>query len=260
VNITVDATAGTSPFGQSNTFLEAFSYATLRAAVVADAKTPDDATAIGLGGSVTVADPTGGAGTWWVSTAEAKALGLTPDNLSTDGTTTFGAGNPFSFSGVPPTGFYDFQGVAAHEIAEVLGRLGLGGGTIGSTTNSYSLIDLVSYSGAGARVLGNGGGAGAGSFSINGGTALLKQYEDSFHTGLDLRDWAGGTNDSFNQFSDSGVINPVSDVDLREMDVIGYDRSFGGAVPEPSSVFLLGIFVVAADLFRRRRAAARGAE
>jgi hypothetical protein len=142
----------------------------------------------------------------------------------------------------------------------VLGRLGLGGGTIGSTTNSYSLIDLFSFSGAGTRVLGSGGAGGEGSFSIDDGTTLLKKYNDAASNGLDLRDWFGGTNDSFNQFSNSGVINPVSDVDLREMDVIGYDRSFGGAVPEPSSVFLLGIFVVAADLFRRRRAAARRAE
>jgi hypothetical protein len=147
-----------------------------------------------------------------------------------------------------------------HEISEVLGRLGLGGGTIGALANRYSLIDLFSYSGAGARVLGNGGGAGAGSFSIDNGTTLLKQYEDSFTTGLDLRDWAGGTNDSFNQFSNSGVTNPVSDVDLREMAVIGYDRNVGAATPEPSSVFLLAIFVVAADLLRRRRAAARRAE
>jgi hypothetical protein len=257
VNITVDAVNGTSVFGQSNTFLNSFSYANLYAHVVADAKTPDDATAIGLGGSVTAADPTGGNGAWWVTTAEAKALGLIGDNLSIDGTTTFGAGNPFTFSGVPPGGSYDFQGVAAHEIAEVLGRLGISGGTIGSFANSYSLIDLFSYTGAGARGLTAGPGE---NFSIDNGTTLLKLYNNALANNLDTRDWAPGTNDSFNQFSDSGVVNAVSDVDLREMDVIGYDRSFGTATPEPSSVFLLAIFVVAADLFRRRRAASRRAE
>src|SRR5262249_53962696 len=50
VNITVDAVAGTSVFGQSSTFLNGTTYANLRNLVVADAKTPDDATAIGAGG------------------------------------------------------------------------------------------------------------------------------------------------------------------------------------------------------------------
>src|SRR5579864_6395733 len=125
VNITVDAVAGTSVFGQSNTFLNSTSYANLTAHVAADATTADDATAIGAGGSVTGADPTGGAGTWWVSRAEAKALGLIASDASNDGTTTFGAGNPFTFAGPVAPGTYDFQGVAAHEISEVLGRLGI---------------------------------------------------------------------------------------------------------------------------------------
>src|SRR5258707_15567238 len=95
INITVNGVSGTGVFGQSSTSLFSTSYANLRTLVVADAKTADDATANGAGGSMTVADPTGGTGTWWVSSAEAKAIGLIADNLSNDGTTTFGAGNPF---------------------------------------------------------------------------------------------------------------------------------------------------------------------
>ena len=256
VNITVDAVAGTGVFGQSNTFLNSTSYANLRAKVIADATTADDATATGAGGSITAADPTGGS--WWVSRAEAKAIGLIASDANHDGTTTFGTGNPFTFAGPVAAGTYDFQGVAAHEISEVLGRLGLGGTFNG---NGSSLIDLFSYAGPGSRRINNGGASGnQGSFSIDNGTTLLKLYNNQFANGLDLRDWAPGTNDSFNQFSNSGVTNPVSDVDLREMDVIGYDRNFGSPTPEPSSVFLLAIFVVAADLLRRRRAASRRAE
>jgi hypothetical protein len=244
VNITVDAVAGTGVFGQSNTFLDSLSYSTLRTLMLADAKTADDATATGAGGSITAADPVSGTHTWWVTTAQAKAIGLIPNNSSTDGTTTFGAGNPFTFAGPVAGGTYDFQGVAAHEISEVLGRLGLGGATVGGFANSYSLIDLFSFSGAGTRVLGNGGVGGEGSFSVDDGTTLLKTYNDQASNGLDLRDWFGGTNDSFNQISSSGVTNAVSVVDLREMDVIGYDRAFT-AVPEPSSVFLLAIGLAA---------------
>jgi hypothetical protein len=252
VNITVDAVADTSVFGQSNAFLQSVSYADLRSAVIADAKTADDFTATGPAGSVTAADPTGGTGTCWVTTAQAKALGI-PNNANNDGTTTFGAGFNYTFSGPVASGSYDFRGVAAHEISEVLGRLGIGGGTVDTTTNSYSLLDLFSYSGPDARVLGNGGAPGGkqGSFSIDNGTTLLKKYNDQLSNGLDYRDWAPGNNDSFNQFASAGVTNPVSDVDLREMDVIGYDRVV--ATPEPSTVILLISGLVAGGCLRRRK-------
>jgi hypothetical protein len=245
INITVDAVAGTGVFGQSNTFLVGGSFATIQNKLQGDAKTADDFTAIGASGSLFGSDPTAGAGNWWATTAQAKAIGLIADNLSTDGTTTFGAGNPFSFSGTPGLGSYDFQGVAAHEISEVMGRLGLSGGTIGSTANSYSIIDLFSYTGAGTRGLTAGAGE---NFSINNGTTLLKLYNNALSNGLDTRDWAPGTNDSFNQFSNSGVVNPVSTVDLQELDVIGYDS----AVPEPASFVLVGGGLVALGFVRRR--------
>jgi len=112
-------------------------------------------------------------------------------------------------------------------------------------------VDLFSYSGAGTRVLGNEGGPGLqGSFSIDNGTTLLKLYNDQSSNGLDFRDWAPGTNDAFNQFSNSGVTNAVSDVDLREMDVIGYDRV--AATPEPPTGILFISGLLACYLLCRR--------
>ena len=243
INITVDGVAGTGVFGQSSTFLNSTPYANLRNLVVADAKTADDATAIGVGGSMTVADPSGGS-TWWVSRAEAKALGLIANDLNNDGTTTFGAGNPFTFAGPIAAGTYDFQGVCAHEISEVMGRLGISGGTIGSFPNSHSLIDNFAYTGAGVKNINTGPGI---NFSIDNGTTLLKLYNNSQANGLDSRDWAPATNDSFNQFSNSGVNNPVSAIDLRLMDVLGYDR-----VPEPGCGALLLAGLVSAAFIRRK--------
>jgi hypothetical protein len=245
MNITVDAVAGTSVFGESNTSLDSFSYDTIRTALVADAKTANDATALGPGGSMAAVDPTGGAGTWWVTTAQAKAIGLVSDNLSNDGTTTFGAGYAFTFSGPIAAGTYDFQDVAAHEISEVMGRLGLKGGTIGGHADSYSLVDDFSFTGAGARGLSDGPGE---YFSIDDGTSLLKLYNDASSNGLDSRDWAPGTDDAFNQFSNSGVVNAVSSVDLQELDVIGYDL----AVPEPNTFVLVGTALLGAGFVRRR--------
>ena len=220
INITVDAAAGTNVFGQSSTSLLSISYADLLAAFTADAVTQNDQIAIGPGGSMTAADPTSGTGTWWLTRSQAKALGHIPDDMSGDGTTTFGAGNPFTFSGAITAGTFDFQGVAAHEISEIMGRLGLSGGSVGTTANSFSLIDNFSYTGPGTKGLRGGPGN---NFSIDNGTTLLKLFNDPTVNNLDSRDWAPGTNDAFNQFSAPGVVNPVSAVDLQLMDVLGYD-------------------------------------
>lgn len=248
INITVDAVTGTSVFGQSSTSLLGYSWSTLYTALAAGSDSPNDAVALGAGGSLTVADPAGaGAGPWWVSTAEAKAIGLIADNTSNDGTTRFGAGNPFTFSGPIAANTYDFQGVAAHEISEVMGRLGISGGTLGGFTNSHSLIDAFSYTGAGTRGLGGGAGN---YFSINNGTSLLKLWNNATGlggNGLDSRDWAPGSNDSFNQFSNPSVVNPVSAVDLQLLDVLGYDL-----VPEPSSATLLAAGLATVAFLRRR--------
>jgi len=229
INITVDAVAGTNVFGQSSTLLLAISYADLLARVSAHATTQNDQIAIGPGGSMTAADPTNGTGTWWLTRSQAKALGNIPDDMSEDGTTTFGAGNPFTFSGGINAGTYDFQGIVAHEVSEVMGRLGLSGGTVGTTANSFSLIDNFSYTGPGTKGLRGGPGN---NFSIDNGTTLLKLWNDPTANGLDSRDWAPGTNDAFNQFSAPGVVNPVSVVDLQLTNVIGYDlvTPYAGAV------------------------------
>src|SRR6202030_777882 len=76
VNIKVTAVSGTGTLGQSDTFLTSVSnYATLRSAVAADAKTADDSTALGAGGSLPTSDPILSSHTYVLSTAEAKALG-----------------------------------------------------------------------------------------------------------------------------------------------------------------------------------------
>lgn len=136
---------------------------------------------------MTSADPTAGAGTWWLTRAQAKALGVIPDDQSNDGKTTFGAGNHFTFSGPIAAGTFDFQGIVAHEISEVMGRLGLSGGKVGNTANSFSLIDNFSYTSCADKGLRGGPGN---QFSIDNGTTLLKLWNDPTTNHLDTRDWA----------------------------------------------------------------------
>ena len=247
INVTVDGVAGTGVLGESSTFLQSVTFLNLYNHLVSDATSADDFTATGAGGSfANGVDPIGST-TWYVSRVQAKALSLIADDLVNDGTVTFGAGFSYTFSGAIAPGTYDFQGIVLHELTEIMGRIGISGANI-SGSPGYSLLDAISYSGAGTRVIGNGANA---NFSINSGATLLKAFNNQVANGGDSRDWASGTNDSFNAFSSSGVANGLSAVDLRLLDVIGYNLT--SPVPEPGSVTLLlsglaGIFYV-----RRRK-------
>ena len=233
VNIMVTAVPGTGTLGMSSTFLNSLaSYAALRAAAVADSTTADDATALGAGGSLPAADPIGGTHLYVVSRAQAKALGLAPDDLTNDGTFTFGGGFSYTYDPLnrAVAGKIDFIGVAMHEFSEIMGRIGLMGQNIFGQPD-YMMFDLFHYTGAGVRGLNNGAGR---SFSIDNGTTLLKAFNNAAVNGGDLQDWASGTNDAFNAFSSSGVQNDLTVVDLRVMDVIGYNRVAGALTPTPT--------------------------
>jgi PEP-CTERM motif len=239
VNITVDAVTGTGVLGESSTPIFQVTYANLRTAMINDAKSASDLISVGAGGSITAADPSAPGNLWWVTRAQRKAIGLAASDLTNDGTITFGTGFSYTFSGAIAAGTIDFMGVAAHEISEVMGRIGISGGTVGGTV-SYTLLDDLSYTGATTKGLGNGAGN---FFSIDNGTTLLKAFNNQAGLGGDSRDWASGTNDSFNAFSSSGVANPVTAVDYQVMDVLGYDLI---AVPEPATIALFGVVIAAA--------------
>ena len=223
VNISVTAVAGTGTLGQSNTSIFSFPYTTIQNSIVAEATSADDMTATGSGGSVATTDPVGGSHNWWVTRAQAKALGLLSNDATNDGTFTFGAGFSYAYdpSNRAVAGKFDFIGVAMHEFSEIMGRIPGLGTSIGGSP-AYLLFDLFHYTGAGTRGLTDGAGR---SFSINNGTALLKAFNNAAANGGDAQDWASGTNDAFNAFSNSGVQNDFTLVDMRVMDVIGYNLS-----------------------------------
>jgi FG-GAP-like repeat/FG-GAP repeat len=210
--------------GESLTFLNSYAYSALRNALAADAKTADDSSAVA---SLPATAPV--AGTFWVARAEAKALGLIGASASTDGFVGFSNTVAFDYdnsNGVSP-GQYDFYGVVAHEITEVLGRVLLAGGTVGRTANSYEPLDLFHYAAAGVRTF---SGTQAGYFSLDAGQTNL----DNFNTNGngDFGDWAGSAApDAMLAFGASGVVEPITPTDLRVMDVLGWDRA--AAIPPP---------------------------
>src|ERR1039457_56163 len=231
VNIMVTANPGTMGLGESGSQIVSIAnYAALRASMVADSKTADDATALGAGGSIPATDPIATDHMYQVTLAEAKALGMVPDDAVTvDGTFTFFGGQQYTYdpNNRAVAGRFDFIGLALHEFTEIMGRIGNMGQGPG-TPPGYMLMDLFHYTGAGVRGLNNGPGR---SFSFDNGTTLLKAFQDGTMPpppdNGDLQDWADGTNDAFNAFSSQGVLNDLSPVDLQVMDVIGYDRVTG---------------------------------
>jgi hypothetical protein len=210
---------GSSALGSSESYLSSYSYTALRNALASDATSADDASALA---SLAATAPV--SGTFWTTTAEAKALGLAAaTGSSLDGYIGFSSSLPFSYTdtGGVTAGTYDFNGVALHELTEVMGRMLLTGATVGSAQSSYDLLDLFHYSAAGVRDFSAGA---PGYFSANGGSTSL----GSFNTvsGGDAGDWASSVaNDSFDAFSNSGVVNAVSTNDLRELDVLGWNRA-----------------------------------
>jgi len=232
VNIMVTSSAGTSDLGSSNTRFDSVAdYPTLRNAFAADSKTADDATTVGAGGSLaTGPDPITTTHVYVVTRAQAKAVGLRPDDMVNDGTFNFGGGNKWTYdpNNRNVANSFDFIGVAMHEYSEIMGRNSFMGDAGGTGMPTYCAFDLFHYTGAGTRGLNSGPGR---SFSFDNGKTLLIAFNDAIaNKGSDLQDWAGPAPDSFNAAGPTGEQDDLTPVDLQTMDVLGYDRVTGPTV------------------------------
>ena len=193
-----------------------YSYSPIVNQLASDATSADDALAV----ANMVADPTGGAFVD-VPNAEAKAIGLTPfqgaNTPPTDGFMGFDSTQSFNYSitNRAVAGQYDFIGVVAHELSELLGRVDLFSGQ-----SLYSPYDLFRFTGP--NTISVAGGETDAYFSLDGGNTPLLHFNTQ--PGGDLSDWAGSAgNDSFLAFSNSGVANELSLTDLKVLDALGYD-------------------------------------
>ncbi len=213
--------------GESEYFLSSYSYPQLRSALISSATSGDDKTAVA---TLPAADPTNG-GHFFVAQAEAAALGLLSSGTTINGYVGFSNTASFAYnnSNGVPAGQYDFFGTAAHEISEVMGReLGVGQ-TIAGLANSYFPLDLFHYSAPGTRTF---VGTQTGYFSPDGGTSNVGSFNTT--PGGDFGDLASSVgNDSFRAFSGSGVVNPVTASDLREMNVLGYTQAGAAGPSQP---------------------------
>jgi hypothetical protein len=174
---------------------------------------------------------------FFITSAEAQAMGLATGPIPglPDGFIGFGSLNGTGFSwntkgsGIGPTQF-DLEAVAAHEISEVMGRLGLEGFTGFNGLPTYSPLDLYNYQSPGVLSLSPNGGY----FSINDGKSNLGNFNNA---GIgDVGDWASlnsitqsgtlglakGSFDAYDAFAYPGVNGQVSLSDIIEDAALGY--------------------------------------
>jgi hypothetical protein len=230
----VDGSAlGSNELGESWAYLNSYGYSTIKSALAADATSATDASVVA---SLPATAPTNG--TYWLTTANAKALGLA-SGTGTDGFVGFSSSLPFTYndSNGVAAGTYDFNGTALHELTEVMGRLMFTGGTIGTTANSYGLLDLFHYSSAGVL---DTSASTSGYFSTDGGTTNQGQFNTV--SGGDPGDWSSSMgNDSFDAFSNSGVINSFSADDTNVLDAIGWNLAGSSKPSTPTGVSVTAI-------------------
>jgi hypothetical protein len=209
---------------QSSTYYNTYDYNTVVAALKANAKSADDATVLArLPQADPLSNPT--ASIYYnVSSAQSKALGLSNSTIS-DGTVTLGSGNNYTFDATKRavTGSIDAFGTLAHEISEVMGR------SSGSDGSYYkTVLGLCRYSSSGVyNASSNYSGA---YFSIDGKTMLRQMGE----AGGDLGDWGNSVvNDAYG-YANTGNVSVISDIDMRVMDVIGYNLAGVASAPTPT--------------------------
>jgi hypothetical protein len=208
-------TIGSGALAESMTYGYSENYATVAAALKSDSSSSSWQAA--ADSSLPTTDPTRG-GTFFVPTAEAKALGqVSGTGGGVDGY--IGLSSLYSFDYTPNTtpgpNQYDAVGAIEHELSEVMGRVGSVGSVFGR--NVYTPLDLFRYSSPGVRDLT----AGPGYFSVNGGTQNLGTYNNP-RNGGDAADWIPTlAGDSYGD-GYPGHTAVVSPTDIIEDSVLGY--------------------------------------
>jgi hypothetical protein len=160
-------------------------------------------------------------GTFYMGSAEAKALGLIGASSALDGSVGVSSSGPWDFTpnSTPTSNEYYLVGTLEHEITEAMGR-------VSYLPGEYGVADLYRYSAPGVRIDRPGGNGSTAYFSINNGTTNLGSWNNQISNG-DLADWypqgpAPGGNDAFNDYSSSGVINVMSASDITLMQALGW--------------------------------------
>ena len=248
-----------------------FTYSNIVGAFKADAAAnPRDANAVNAAASVPARSPAGSL-YYEMPYAQAQALGFLPASINPDsGFVGFSSMTKWDFN---PTdgvsaGYYDFQGLAAHEISEVLGRIT---GLVSSRPTYATMFDVLRYS---APRVSSFSFNSAAYFSVNGGVTNLAPF--NIAGGGDRSDLHAVARDAQDAFLSPATVYGLSTADLVALDVLGWGSwkpipggfqigdarmpatSGAMSVPEASTwlTMLLGFGIVGATVRRSARALA----
>jgi hypothetical protein len=165
---------------------------------------------------------------FFITKGESKALGLISATApAVDGYIGLSSSASLFFpgSGSIGGGQYDAIGVAAHELSEVMGRLGNEGQVLGGIPDVYMPLDIFRYTAPHTP----GVHPTAGYLSLDNGATNLESFNDP-HNGGDEADWATSSANhlnAFNAFAVSGVMTQVSATDLLELQALGFNVPAG---------------------------------
>ena len=168
----------------------------------------------------------GAANNFFITAAQAKALGLVDPAAGLDGAIGFSNTADIAFGHTAGGHKYDAVGVAAHELSEVMGRVAFNGATLidsaGDVFSSvYTPLDIFRYAQPGVPDLTDA----AGYFSLNDGATSLLPFNDGGNGG-DAGDWATSPltkGDAFDAFAGTGKA-AVSAVDMLALEALGYEH------------------------------------
>jgi hypothetical protein len=280
VNITVSwgSIAGEAiPAGDISTSLDnlsgAYSYARVVSDLTAASKAnPLDKVLATAVSHLPKTDPTK-LGQFEIPYAEAKALGILPRAFPMmDGYIGFDSKVAYDFNPVGgiTAGDYDFQGLAEHEMEEVLGRIT---GLQSSAVSWATPFDLYRYAATGVSSFTYGAQA---YFSVNGGLTDLGNFNSV--GGGDRSDWRtlSTSTDAQDAYVYTGKALTLTGNDLEALDALGWGVSkvtgstplstvtifsppsaAASAVPEPGTwgLTIVGAALIGASARRRRRKA-----